>query len=139
MATEEASACVSNQYICLNSSIILHSLPDSLFVFMFRCDADPAALSKYIVALLRKEKPRSALKELCINQLEVFLSKGIISHVISHVMYIELGTIKLYTKYMYQCVHYIKYTSIYKVHVPMCPLYKVHLYIQSTCTNVSII
>ena len=37
---------------------------------------------------------------------------------------------------MYQCVHYIKYTSIYKVHVPMCPLYKVHLYIQSTCTNV---
>ena len=29
---------------------------------------------------------------------------------------------------MYQCVHYIKYTSIYKVHVPMCPLYKVHLY-----------
>ncbi|XP_019862843.1 PREDICTED: RNA-binding protein 27-like [Amphimedon queenslandica] len=39
------------------------------------CDADPAALSKYIVALLRKEKPRSALKDLCINQLEVFLSK----------------------------------------------------------------
>jgi hypothetical protein len=32
-------------------------------------------LSKYIIALLRKEKPRSALKELCINQLEVFLSK----------------------------------------------------------------
>lgn len=39
------------------------------------CDADPAALSKYIVALLRKEKPRAALKDLCINQLEVFLSK----------------------------------------------------------------
>ena len=36
---------------------------------------------------------------------------------------------------MYQCVHYIKYTSIYKVHVPMCPLYKVHLYIQSTCVQ----
>ena len=46
---------------------------------------------------------------------------------------------KVHTKYMYQCVHYIKYTSIYKVHVPMCPLYKVHLYIQSTRTNVSII
>ena len=28
---------------------------------------------------------------------------------------------------------------LYKVHVPMCPLYKVHLYIQNTCTNVSII
>ena len=45
-------------------------------VSLQRCDADPSALSKYIVALLRKEKPRSALKELCINQLEVFLSKG---------------------------------------------------------------
>lgn len=47
-------------------------------LFVPRCDADPAALSKYIVALLRKEKPRSALKELCVNQLEVFLSKGMI-------------------------------------------------------------
>lgn len=43
---------------------------------MLRCDADPAALAKYVVALLRKEKPRSALKELCIDQLEVFLAKG---------------------------------------------------------------
>ena len=40
------------------------------------CDADPAALSKYVVALLRKEKPKAALKELCIDQLEVFLAKG---------------------------------------------------------------
>ena len=42
-----------------------------------RCDADPAALAKYVVALLRKDKPKSALKELCIDQLEVFLAKGI--------------------------------------------------------------
>ena len=41
-----------------------------------RCDADPAALAKYVVALLRKDKPKSALKELCIDQLEVFLAKG---------------------------------------------------------------
>lgn len=41
------------------------------------CDADPAALSKYVVALLRKEKPKAALKELCIDQLEVFLAKGL--------------------------------------------------------------
>ena len=40
------------------------------------CDADPTALSKYVVALLRKEKPKAALKELCIDQLEVFLAKG---------------------------------------------------------------
>ncbi|XP_064405280.1 RNA-binding protein 26-like [Halichondria panicea] len=39
------------------------------------CDADPAALAKYVVALLRKEKPKAALKELCIDQLEVFLAK----------------------------------------------------------------
>ena len=42
----------------------------------YSCDADPAALSKYIVALLRKDKPRSSLKDLCIDQLEVFLAKG---------------------------------------------------------------
>ena len=41
-----------------------------------RCDADPAALAKYVVALLKKDKPKSALKELCIDQLEVFLAKG---------------------------------------------------------------
>lgn len=45
--------------------------------FACRCDADPAALAKYVVALLRKEKPRAALKELCIDQLEVFLAKGV--------------------------------------------------------------
>ncbi len=28
------------------------------------------------MALLRKEKPKAALKDLCIDQLEVFLSKG---------------------------------------------------------------
>ena len=42
----------------------------------FSCDADPTALSKYVVALLKKEKPKAALKELCIDQLEVFLAKG---------------------------------------------------------------
>ena len=47
-----------------------------IFILVRRCDADPAALSKYIVALLRKDKPRSSLKDLCIDQLEVFLAKG---------------------------------------------------------------
>lgn len=45
-------------------------------VSMHSCDADPAALAKYVVALLRKEKPKSALRELCVDQLEVFLAKG---------------------------------------------------------------
>ena len=61
------------------------SLPPSISLFFsldpsislsLSCDADPAALAKYVVALLRKDKPKSALKELCIDQLEVFLSKG---------------------------------------------------------------
>ncbi|CAH1777382.1 unnamed protein product [Owenia fusiformis] len=37
------------------------------------CDADPAALAKYIVALVKKEKPEDDLKELCKEQLDVFL------------------------------------------------------------------
>ena len=48
----------------------------SCVYIVYRCDADPVALAKYVVALLRKEKPKSALKELCIDQLEVFLAKG---------------------------------------------------------------
>jgi hypothetical protein len=38
------------------------------------CDADPASLAKYILALLKKNKSEDALKELCVDQLEVFLS-----------------------------------------------------------------
>ena len=40
------------------------------------CDADPAALAKYVVALVKKDKPMEELKEICIDQLEVFLSDG---------------------------------------------------------------
>ncbi|KAF1742232.1 hypothetical protein MXB_4811, partial [Myxobolus squamalis] len=39
------------------------------------CDADPSALAKYIVALLHKNKTNYALKSICTEQLEVFLSK----------------------------------------------------------------
>ena len=45
-------------------------------VIFLSCDADPAALAKYVVALLRKDKPKSDLKDLCVDQLEVFLAKG---------------------------------------------------------------
>lgn len=38
------------------------------------CDADPAALAKYVVALVKKDKPMQELKDICIDQLEVFLS-----------------------------------------------------------------
>ena len=42
----------------------------------YSCDADPAALAKYVVALVKKDKPMEELKEICIDQLEVFLSDG---------------------------------------------------------------
>ena len=43
----------------------------------FRCDADPQALSKYIVALVKKDRNEDELKAVCENQLEVFLRKGL--------------------------------------------------------------
>jgi RNA-binding protein 26 len=39
-----------------------------------RCDADPIALAKYIMALLKKNKPESDLRNTCLSQLEVFLN-----------------------------------------------------------------
>lgn len=41
-----------------------------------RCDADPGALAKYVVALVKKDKSENDLKNLCKEQLEVFLQKG---------------------------------------------------------------
>lgn len=37
------------------------------------CEADPGALAKYVVALVKKDKPRDELKGCCLGQLEVFL------------------------------------------------------------------
>uniref|UniRef100_A0A3B3UY89 RNA binding motif protein 26 n=1 Tax=Poecilia latipinna TaxID=48699 RepID=A0A3B3UY89_9TELE len=39
------------------------------------CDADPSALAKYVVALVKKDKSEKELKALCIDQLDVFLQK----------------------------------------------------------------
>ncbi|KAK7496418.1 hypothetical protein BaRGS_00012340 [Batillaria attramentaria] len=39
------------------------------------CDAEPTALAKYVCALVRKEKPESELKEICNDQLDVFLQQ----------------------------------------------------------------
>ena len=43
------------------------------YFFLCRCDADPAALAKYIVALIKKDKPESSLRDTCTDQLDVFL------------------------------------------------------------------
>ncbi|KRZ77339.1 RNA-binding protein 26 [Trichinella papuae] len=39
------------------------------------CDADPAALAKYVMALLKKDKTEADLKHFCLDQLDVFLQK----------------------------------------------------------------
>lgn len=46
------------------------------FFFCFSCDADPSALAKYVLALVKKDKSEKELKALCIDQLDVFLQKG---------------------------------------------------------------
>lgn len=48
----------------------------SLILFFFSCDADPSALAKYVLALVKKDKSEKELKALCIDQLDVFLQKG---------------------------------------------------------------
>lgn len=49
-------------------------------ISLYRCDADPAALAKYVVALVKKDKPPEELKHVCKDQLEVFLSDGMYSY-----------------------------------------------------------
>lgn len=39
------------------------------------CDADPAALAKYVMALVKKDKSEQELKDICLDQLDVFLQK----------------------------------------------------------------
>lgn len=40
------------------------------------CDAEPTALAKYVCALVRKDKPESELREICNDQLDVFLQQS---------------------------------------------------------------
>lgn len=47
-----------------------------LFLYYCSCDADPSALAKYVVALVKKDRSEKELKALCIDQLDVFLQKG---------------------------------------------------------------
>jgi hypothetical protein len=45
-------------------------------VFFTRCDAEPDALARYVLALVAKEKPLDKLRENCVDRLEVFLDRG---------------------------------------------------------------
>lgn len=55
----------------------------SMMCLLFSCDADPAALAKYVVALVKKDRPAEELKHVCKDQLEVFLSEGTIKLLLS--------------------------------------------------------
>lgn len=46
-----------------------------MFPFYYRCDADSSALARYVLALLKKDKPEKELKKLMIEQLDVFLGE----------------------------------------------------------------
>ena len=54
------------------SYVILKALWIIIFL-LHRCDADPAALSKYVLALIKKDKPLEDLKESMAQQMDVFL------------------------------------------------------------------
>lgn len=41
--------------------------------FNFRCEADPETLTKYVLALIKKDKPVEELKDTMPSQMEVFL------------------------------------------------------------------
>lgn len=41
----------------------------------YRCDADSSALARYVLALLKKDKPEKDLKRIMIEQLDVFLAE----------------------------------------------------------------
>ena len=44
--------------------------------FSFRCDAEPKAVARYVLALVKKDKPLDKLRENCIDRLDVFLDRG---------------------------------------------------------------
>jgi hypothetical protein len=58
-----------------------HSILQRIFLkfcncYFFRCDADPAALAKYVFALVKKDKPVADLRASMVEQLDVFLQSG---------------------------------------------------------------
>ncbi len=52
----------------------------NLFCVFLRCDAEPIALARYVLALVAKDKPLDKLRENCIDRLEVFLDRGILNY-----------------------------------------------------------
>ena len=65
MADKSFGTTVSRHYYSFSIFNLKH--------YLSRCDADPAALAKYVLALIKKEKPKDELKESMVQQMDVFL------------------------------------------------------------------
>lgn len=85
----------------INNHVYIYiNLSDNLFHFFFlncSCDADPSALAKYVVALVKKDKSEKELKALCIDQLDVFLQKGKFKSFYSRKLYFAATLFGLYS------------------------------------------
>jgi len=46
------------------------------YMVLFRSDADPDVLAKYVMALVKKDKPVNELVATCQAQLDIFLQKS---------------------------------------------------------------
>ncbi|KRX77954.1 Protein SWAP [Trichinella sp. T6] len=73
-------SCVDEEKVKKHGHISEGELCDSesseiIELLCSRCDADPAALAKYVMALLKKDKTEADLKHFCLDQLDVFLQK----------------------------------------------------------------
>ena len=54
-------------------------MADCIYIFSLlqtRCDAEPGALAKYVCALVKKDKPEQDLRDICVDQLDVFLQQS---------------------------------------------------------------
>ena len=70
-------SCKDGEGLVVNNSIyILINIFRKINIYYCRCDADPAALAKYVFALVKKDKPAPELKSSMIEQLDVFLQSG---------------------------------------------------------------
>lgn len=59
--------------MAVNLSIINFKILKCNENIFYRCDADPAALSRYVLALLKKDKAIKELQQCMTEQLDVFL------------------------------------------------------------------
>lgn len=70
-----SGAIVRRKNELIHHEAVLAALRRTLTIWpsFFRCDADPAALAKYVLALIKKDKPEKELRQSMQSQMEVFL------------------------------------------------------------------